>query len=225
MLAIALVIVLTGLLIFLMYSIVRVAFKAKETSDNAIVPKQESKKIPYRASFDESTMEEPELRMANSPPPQVLQKANEVAAVNTHTEEPIAEINEPQEYHNEESRPNQTPEVVGQPPNELTSPEPLQEKVSNKAESHSPMDPYEKQDNVALFGSNLRHPEASMEKSSANFGALENEIVAGIASQVSKPTDLDKVQFSAEMAQNGGEFMNGIFAYDSSEGGSYFSSL
>ena len=92
-------------------------------------------------------------------------------------------------------------------------------------ESHEPLDPYEKNENVALFGSNLRHPEASMERSSANNGAMENEIVAGLASQVSKPTDLDKVQFAAEMAQNGGEFMNGIFAYDSSEGGSYFSSL
>jgi hypothetical protein len=223
MFAIALVVVLTGLLVFLIYSIVNVAFKAKENSINASEAIKESKPIPYRASFDESAMDEKEMRMANAPSPQALQKANEVAARNYHEpEEPTAEVDEPQQVG---STPIETPDVVGQSSEELNAPEPLQEKVSNKAESHSAMDPYEKQDNVALFGSNLRHPEASMEKSSANFGALENEIVAGLASQVSKPTDLDKVQFSAEMAQNGGEFMNGIFAYDSSEGGSYFSSL
>lgn len=223
MIAIALVIVLTGLLIFLIYSIVHVAFKAKNSSDKALESLKENKPIPYRASFDDASMDEKEMRMANSPSPQALQKVNEVAAVNYHEpEEPAAEIDEPQHVG---STPLETPDVVGQPPEELNAPEPLQEKVSNKAESHSAMDPYEKQENVALFGSNLRHPEASIEKSSANFGALENEIVAGLASQVSKPTDLDKVQFSAEMAQNGGEFMNGIFAYDSSEGGSYFSSL
>lgn len=223
MLAIALVVVLTGLLIFLIYSIIQVGFKAKENSNKASEAIKTEKPIPYRASFDESAMDEKEMRMANSPSPQALQKVNEVAAVNyEEPEEHPAEVDEQNEVR---STPIETPDVVGQPPEELNAPEPLQEKVSSKAESHSAMDPYEKQENVALFGSNLRHPEASIEKSSANFGALENEIVAGLASQVSKPTDLDKVQFSAEMAQNGGEFMNGIFAYDSSEGGSYFSSL
>jgi hypothetical protein len=87
------------------------------------------------------------------------------------------------------------------------------------------MDQYERQDSSAMFGSNLRHPEASIERTSGNFGNLENEIVAGLASQVIKPSDSDKAQFSAEMAQNGGEFMNGIFAYDVGEIGNYFSSL
>jgi hypothetical protein len=94
-----------------------------------------------------------------------------------------------------------------------------------KVEAHSPLDIFEKSENVAMFGSNLRHPEASFEPSKSSFGGLENEITSGLASQVTQPSDIDKAPFSAEMAQNGGEFMNGIFAFDSTQEGSYFSSL
>jgi hypothetical protein len=220
MVAIALVVVIAGLLIFLIYSIINVAFNANGGNKNAPAEQNmKPKPIPYKASFDEVNMEDNQSRMVYN---QALQRANEVAPKNNHHEEPAANVEEPRQIG---STKLETPDVVGQPPEELNAPEPLQERISNKVESHEPLDPYEKNENVALFGSNLRHPEASMERSSANNGAMENEIVAGLASQVSKPTDLDKVQFAAEMAQNGGEFMNGIFAYDSSEGGSYFSSL
>jgi len=226
MLAIGLLVVLSVLLIFLIYSILSVAFKSKENNQtvqsNQPAHVNSVKPIPYKASFDDSHIEEPEQRLANAPSYQELQKANNVAAENEHSETQSADVHEPPMVG---STKLETPEVAGQSEEELNAPEPLQEKVSVKAEPHEAMDPFEKDDNVALFGSNLRHPEASFERSSVNFGALENEIVAGLASQVSKPTDLEKVQFSAEMAQNGGEFMNGIFAYDSSEGGSYFSSL
>jgi hypothetical protein len=124
-----------------------------------------------------------------------------------------------------EEQPNKMPEVPGQTQEELKAPEPLQEPVSVKAEAHSPLDPFEKSENVAMFGSNLRHPEASIEPYKSNFGGLENEIAAGVASQVTKPSEIDKAPFSAEMAQNGGEFMNGIFAFDSTQEGTYFSSL
>jgi len=212
MVAIALVVVLAGLFIFLIYSIINVAFKSKKETNSIVYPENTPPTIPYKASFDEASAE-------HNPSEQ---KAHEVGPGNYHQEESHPEIEEPRVVR---STPLPTPDVVGQSPEELKAPEPLQERVSNKADTNSATDPYEKTENVALFGSNLRHPEASMERSSANYGALENEIVAGVASQVSKPTDLDKVQFSAEMAQNGGEFMNGIFAYDSSEGGSFFSSL
>jgi hypothetical protein len=218
MLAAALLVVVTGLLVFLVYSLLNVAFKPQDAKKDTL----SSQKIPYKASFEEVQSPESEERMANTPNHEALQKASEVAA-QSQMVEPEAEI---QESTNEAPAQALTqPEVAGQTPEELNAPEPLQEKVSLKTESHSALDPYEKNENVALFGSNLRHPEATIEKTSGNFGGLENEIVAGVANQVSKPTDLDKVQFAAEMAQNGGEFMNGIFAYDSSEGGSYFSSL
>jgi len=214
MLAAACVIFLLGLLVYFIYSVIRVGFQAKEA--NTIIENKPSP-IPYKASFDEP---EPEPEHQN-----VYQKPSEVAAINYSHEEAQAPVAEPEVVHEPVQQQLQTPEVVGQSQEELKAPEPLQEPVSFKAELASATDPYEKNDNVALFGSNLRHPEASFEKSSAYSGALENEIVSGMASQVSKPTEIDKVQFSAEMAQNGGEFMQGIFAYDTSEGGSYFSSL
>lgn len=218
MLAIALLVVVTGLLVFLVYSLLNVALKPQNEQKDAV----RNQIIPYKASFEESSHNESEERLANTPNREALQKASDVAA-HQQVVEPEAELHEP---HNEPPAQTLTqPEVPGQTPEELNAPEPLQEKVSLKTESHSALDPYEKNENVALFGSNLRHPEGTIEKTSGNFGGLENEIVAGVASQVSKPTDLDKVQFAAEMAQNGGEFMNGIFAYDSSEGGSFFSSL
>lgn len=218
MLAIALLVVVTGLLVFLVYTLLNVAFKPQDAKKDTL----NSQKIPYKASFEESQSPESMEHLPNMPNREALQKASEVAA-QTQMVEPEAEV---QESPNEAPVQALTqPEVAGQTPEELNAPEPLQEKVSMKTETHSALDPYEKNENVALFGSNLRHPEGTIEKTSGNFGGLENEIVAGVANQVSKPTDLDKVQFAAEMAQNGGEFMNGIFAYDSSEGGSYFSSL
>jgi len=215
MLAVIAVVAITAVLIFLIYSILRVAFKTKEP----VVEQQ--KEIPYKASFDEGFNEETDRRMADLA---ALKRANEVQAVNSEDDsnQNTSTIVEPQ--NGTETR-TTMPDVAGQSEEELKAPEPLQERVSSKAETNSAMDPYENNDSSAMFGSNLRHPEASIERTSGNFGNLENEIVAGLASQVSKPTDLDKVQFSAEMAQNGGEFMNGIFAYDSGEGGSYFSSL
>lgn len=220
MLATALLVLVTGLLVFLVYSLLNVVFKPQDAKKDTL----SSQKIPYKASFEESPQNTNDEHLSNAHNQESLQKASEVTAKNSEQDgEAEGEV---QESPNEVPAQTLTqPEVAGQTPEELNAPEPLQEKVSLKTESHSALDPYEKNENVALFGSNLRHPEASIEKTSGNFGGLENEIVAGVANQVSKPTDLDKVQFAAEMAQNGGEFMNGIFAYDSSEGGTYFSSL
>lgn len=206
MIAVMLVVALAAVLIFLVYSIIRVVFKTQETPKNEI--------IPYKATFDEGFLEE----AAN-------QRQSDVNAAeqgnhnqnNSHVVEPSMTVSEEQG--------NEMPEVPGQTTEELQAPEPLQQRVSTKVEQNSASDPYESNDNSAMFGSNLRHPEAAIEPTGGNFGSLENEIVAGLASQVSKPTDLDKVQFSAEMAQNGGEFMSGIFAYDAGEGGTNFSSL
>ena len=103
------------------------------------------------------------------------------------------------------------------------APEPLQEKVSQKVEEPEPRDTHSNNDNIALFGSNLRHPESMITKSSSQFSSLEEEVSAGVAGTVTRPKDLNQVPFSAEMAQNGGEFMKGIFAFDSSDSGGAFS--
>lgn len=199
MIAVILVVAAAAVLIFLLYSMLRVAFKTQDKPKNEI--------IPYKETFDEGFLEE-------------RQQGDVNAAEQGNHNQNNSNVAEP-----ETDGSNKMPEVPGQTAEELQAPEPLQQRVSTKVEQNSASDPYESNDNSAMFGSNLRHPEASIEPTSSNFGSLENEIVAGLASQVSKPTELDKVQFSAEMAQNGGEFMSGIFAYDASEGGTNFSSL
>lgn len=227
MFAAFLALLFAGLLVFMIYMIIRMVFMTKTNTNNEI--NCHTTEIPFRASFDDS-------HLSNNQNQIVLEKANEVSPYipestdNTNS----GEINhhehatepEPQAEPVQMPTTNELPTIVGQTPEEIKAPEPLQEKVDLKAEMPSPNDVYENSDNVALFGSNLRHPEGSIVRTKgSNFGNLENEIAAGLASQVSKPTELDRVQFSAEMAQNGGEFMNGIFAFDSSQDGSYFSSL
>ena len=197
MIAVIVLVALTAGLIFLIYSIIRVVFKSQDKPKNEI--------IPYKATFDEGFLEE----KSQSDVQAAEQGSYSVSA----------------QGHDMNQEPNEMPEVPGQSKEELQAPEPLQQRVSTKVEENSAADPYESNENTAMFGSNLRHPEAAIEPTGGNFGSLENEIVAGLASQVSKPTDIDKVQFSAEMAQNGGEFMNGIFAYDAGESNNYFSSL
>lgn len=199
--------VFIGLLIFGVFSLIRVLFKSH--AKNTI--QQEA--IPFRADFDENSN--------NAPPSNTELQAPE--EVNPYIPEP--ELNETHDEGQETVQANTMPDVPGQTQEELKAPEPLQEPVALKVEAHSPLDPFEKSENVAMFGSNLRHPEASIEPSKSSFGGLENEIASGLASQVTKPSDIDKAPFSAEMAQNGGEFMNGIFAFDSTQEGSFFSSL
>ena len=116
------------------------------------------------------------------------------------------------------------PEVPGQTEEELMAPEPLQQKVSNKVETPSASDVYEKGDNQAMFGSNLRHPESMIQPVNGDFN-LENEIASGVASNTVNNSQTNEFSFSADMAQNGGEFMKGILAYDGTDTGAMFSSL
>jgi hypothetical protein len=225
MIAVFLATLFVGLLIFLSYILINMVFKTKtvaNSKDNNVTV------IPFRASFDDVRQDNYKSELSNNAKSNVLQKDDEVTPYEPEVDD---NQNTPDMHQNiQVSEPeitvNEMPKVVGQTPEDLKAPEPLQEHVNLKVETPSPIDIYDKSDNVALFGSNLRHPEASIERTKmSSFGNLDNEIAAGLASQVTKPNDLDRVQFSAEMAQNGGEFMNGIFAFDSSNEGSYFSSL
>jgi hypothetical protein len=75
----------------------------------------------------------------------------------------------------------------------------------------------------AEFGSNLRHPEQMMEHHpSTGMGQV---VASGLGSEASSPGGNSVVAYAPEMAQNGGEFMSGITAFDMSEMGSSFSML
>jgi hypothetical protein len=212
MLSIILVLALVTLLIFLLFSIIRGGFSTKNVNMNST---EITSPIPFKASFEEKVMEDYDRS--------VLQKSMEVQAVNeeVRTHENHSDISEPSMNEPAVS----IPKITGQSDEQIVTPEPLQDKIDTKIDTNSALDPYENNDNTALFGSNLRHPEASFEKSSSKFASLENEIASGVASRMSSSVEMDKVNFSAEMAQNGGEFMSGIFAYDNSEEGTYFSSI
>jgi len=201
----ALLFLLTGLVVFMLYLLIRKALdlttstkQVKETMDN----------LPYRDSFEEET---PTLL---PPPTQAAGSRND----NHPTSEP-ASIKEPVQEN------TKMPEVSGQTEEELKEPEPLQRSVSQKVDEPSSFDKFEKNENQALFGSNLRHPEAMIAKTDG-FATLETDVAAQVASSTVKKTEsINDLQFNAEMAQNGGEFMKGILAFDTTESGNWFSTL
>lgn len=73
------------------------------------------------------------------------------------------------------------------------------------------------------FGSNLRHPEQMIERR-PNAG-IAGIVPSGLGSEVSRPGGNNAAGYAPEMAQNGGEFMNGISAFDGSDGGIGYSLL
>lgn len=67
------------------------------------------------------------------------------------------------------------------------------------------------------FGDNLRHPEQMIEI--APPLGTSRIIPAGLGTDETAPGGNHPSQFTPEMAQNGGEFMSGIVAFDVSDGG------
>lgn len=64
----------------------------------------------------------------------------------------------------------------------------------------------------AEFGSNLRHPEQMIEmRPQSGVGSM---VSSGLASERSHPGAHRPAQYSPEMINNGGEFMDGILAFD-----------
>jgi hypothetical protein len=85
------------------------------------------------------------------------------------------------------------------------------------------VDPYEGNSNEAYFGDNLRHPEQMMEMAPAQ--GTGNIVSSGLGSHVTYQGDNEGSVFDPEMAQNGGEFMSGISAFEGGDGGIGYSSL
>lgn len=73
----------------------------------------------------------------------------------------------------------------------------------------------------AEFGSNLRHPEQMIEaRSGLGMGGV---VASGLGSEHSGPGGNRSAGYAPEMAQNGGEFMQGISAFDVSDYGAGYS--
>jgi len=73
------------------------------------------------------------------------------------------------------------------------------------------------------FGNNFRHPEQMIEMRPPS--SMESAMQSQIASERSGPGTNNAVGFAPEMAQNGGEFMRGIGAFDTTEIGTGFSMI
>ena len=121
--------------------------------------------------------------------------------------------------------PNRIPNVPGQTEEDLRAPEPLQASPpSTQYDIPEATDPLNK--NVYMsseFGSNFRHPEQMMERH-PGIG-MGNVVAAQIGSEQSGPGGNNAAGYAPEMAQNGGEFMAGISAFDVSESGVAYSML
>lgn len=201
MFGIPILIVITIFLVILVYSIVR--FLTTITTSKK--PVEESLyDVPYKESFNEYEIEQAKLPAAVPP------------MAETYTPESV-----PADIRPTVQNAEKMPDVVGQSEEELRSPEPLQEATSQKVEPIPEVsDPYQNNENVALFGSNLRHPESMIVKADNNPSSMKNAVDSGLASTGAKDSP-----FESELAQNGGEFMSGIFAYDSVSSSEYFSEI
>ena len=81
-------------------------------------------------------------------------------------------------------------------------------------------DEYAPNQESAAIPERLRHPERMFQPAPSN-STREIAEASGIASSSSSQAAHSMQAFAPEVASNGGEFMNGIFANDSSEPGAY----
>lgn len=128
-----------------------------------------------------------------------------------HFAEPLEPIQE---------QPKPMPVVVGQTEEDLRALRQVSE-IPPPVEYPEPeaKDPMETVVNSeSEFGDNLRHPEQMIEVQPP-MGSLRTHIPGIEAEDLPAIGGHQSVAYSPEMAQNGGEFMSGIFAFDGSDGG------
>ena len=82
------------------------------------------------------------------------------------------------------------------------------------------MDPYSHNEESASIPERLRHPER-MFKPAPDNSTVSLAAASGVASASASQAGHALQAFTPEFAQNGGEFMQGIFANDTSEPGGY----
>lgn len=113
--------------------------------------------------------------------------------------------------------PHSMPHVPGQTEDDLRASEPLvQTPPTTYYDEPEATDPLNR--NVFMgseFGSNLRHPEQMIEHRPGM--SMGGAVSSGIAAERSSPGGHNAAGYAPEMAQNGGEFMSGIMAFDTSD--------
>ena len=119
--------------------------------------------------------------------------------------------------------PNEMPHVPAQSEDDLRATKPhMATPPAVQYDSPEAIDPLNKTVYMgAEFGSNLRHPEQMIEmRPGMGMGQV---VSSGLGSEHSSPGGNRAAGYSPEMAQNGGEFMQGINAFDLSDEGTGYS--
>jgi len=121
--------------------------------------------------------------------------------------------------------PKPMPVPVGMTEEDMRTPEPLQR--TPPAIHYDPPEATDPLNRVAFmdaeFGSNLRHPEQMIEhRQRPGVGKI---VSSGLGSEHSSPGPHNAAGYSPEMLQNGGDFMQGVGAFDGAEMNSSFSMI
>lgn len=125
--------------------------------------------------------------------------------------------------HKQNPIPNKMPAVPAQTEDDLRATQPnMATPPSVQYDTPEAIDPLNRTVYMgAEFGSNLRHPEQMIElRPSTGMGGV---VASGLGSEHSGPGGNRATGYAPEMAQNGGEFMQGINAYDLSDYGAGYS--
>jgi hypothetical protein len=153
--------------------------------------------------------------------PDVPKPANEVPRLNVPVVKPKEELFLHSEPIMHEPEPLPMPHVVGQTEEDLRETVPVNDTPPpiqySEPESSDPLEGVVNSESE--FGDNLRHPEQMIEMMPP-MGSLRSP-QSGLDSDVSTPGRHDPTMFAPEMAQNGGEFMRGIVAFDGDDGIGY----
>ena len=105
------------------------------------------------------------------------------------------------------------------PPNAAPQP-PTPEEERQAPPDVTARDPLDDPNSSGDLQDNLRHPERSFSPGLKPTD-VDRSVVSGVASSRSMTSSQALQTFAPEMAQNGGEFMQGIMANDTSEPGAY----
>jgi hypothetical protein len=217
--------VVLGVFAFFGYHIIQ----ASQSSETPILPNipssKKSRSKPYNSETNSNVMSSTSdlehtdnKRVKFNQEPDYMQNVPEhhQGDESEHTQAPVVPTR---------TAPNRMPTVPGQTEEDLRAPEPLQASPpATQYDIPEATDPLNKHVYMSSeFGSNFRHPEQMMERH-PGIG-MGNVVAAQIGSEQSGPGGNNAAGYAPEMAQNGGEFMTGISAFDVSESGVAYSML
>jgi len=170
-----------------------------------------------------------ETQLPQQQPSQRVTFAEDVPPVPKYMTNAPSHDDDGQEYveaaHKPHPAPKAMPKVAGQTEEDLRAPEPLQATPpTTQYDPPEATDPMNRHVHMSSeFGSNLRHPEQMIERRPPP--SMDYVVPSGLGSEQSHEGGNRQVSFAPEMAQNGGEFMQGISAFDMSESGTAYSML